>query len=285
LNKQRIYKYSSIARPLDPDWPANKAVLILLPVALVLGLIWALMDGAGLWPAIQRGLTFALAIFTSWALARELLPDDQVAAFVSMALGFLAAMAYPDPGLLALFATLGLVRIVNRSTGLQARTSDSIIVTLLVILVVYLNQSPWFGAVGALAFFLDGIIRKPLKSQWLFALICLASMVIYIVDHDVLWWWLFVPDTLMEWIAMLAMLLFSMNLVLMKKIHSHGDMGEERLSLDRVKAGMIVAVFASLQGLDVMSQVILLVATIGGLCIGITFRRAFRSPAKGLRSS
>jgi len=39
-----------------------------------------------------------------------------------------------------------------------------------------------------------------------------------------------------------------------------------------------------LQGLESMTHVILLVAAIGGLCIGMTFRRAFRSPAKGLRA-
>jgi hypothetical protein len=40
-----------------------------------------------------------------------------------------------------------------------------------------------------------------------------------------------------------------------------------------------------LQGLEALPQVILLIATIGGLCIGIAFRRSFRNPVKGLRKA
>ena len=39
----RIYRYTSIGRSLDPAAPTNKAVLVLLPIAAVLGaaLAWA----------------------------------------------------------------------------------------------------------------------------------------------------------------------------------------------------------------------------------------------------
>jgi hypothetical protein len=55
---------------------------------------------------------------------------------------------------------------------------------------------------------------------------------------------------------------------------------QEQLDLARVKAGMVIGVLATLQGLESMPQVILPLASIGGLCIGIAFRRAFRSPVK-----
>jgi len=284
LTNHRIYKYTSIGRPLDPAWPSNKAVIYLMPVAALAGLLFSFYQGAGLWPAIQGGLVFLLAVFGTWALARELLPDDQAAAFVSMAVGFLTCLAFGSPGLLVLFTTLGLVRIVNRSTGLVARTSDSVVITLLVIWSVYASQSPWMGAVAALAFFLDGVLKNPQKKQWLFALICFGSMVVYMVDHDVPWWRVLVPDSLMEWLALLALLVFSLNIILLKKIHSKGDVDNKRLELERVKGAMVIGVLAALQGLEAMPHVVLLVATIGGICIGITFRKAFRSPAKGLRS-
>jgi hypothetical protein len=229
-------------------------------------------------------MTFLLAVFACWAVARELLPDDQPAAFVSMANGFMVCLAFLTPGLLVLFTTLGLVRVVNRSTGLEARTSDAMIVTLLVIWSIYASQSPWIGAVGAIAFFLDGVLHSPQKKQWLFALICLGSMIIFMVDHHVPWWRVMVPDTLLEWLALLALLLFALNIILLKKVHSKGDVNDNRLNLERVKAGMSIGVLATLQGLDSMSNVVLLAATIGGLCLGITFRKAFKSPAKGLRS-
>lgn len=281
---QRIYRYTSIGRPLDPAWPSNKAVLILLPLAAIMGLAWSVRAGAELVPALQSAGVFALVVFGTWALARELLPDDHVAAFISMALGFLAALAFQHPGLLVLFTTLGLVRVVNRSTGLRARPSDSMVVTGMVIWTVYSSASPWFGAVAALAFFLDGVLSKPAKKQWLYSVVCFGSMVVYIVDYDVVWWRVLVLDSLLEWLAVLTLLLFSLNLVLMKKIHTKGDTDNVRLNIQRLKAGMAIAMLATLQGLQDMPQVILLVATIGGMCLGIAFRRAFRSPAKGLGS-
>jgi hypothetical protein len=200
-----------------------------------------------------------------------------------MAMAFLACLAFYSPGLMVLLSTLGLVRIVNRSTGLAARLSDSVVVSVLVIATVYATQSPWLGAVAALAFVLDASLKNPLRRQLLFAALCLASMVIYIVDYDVNWLSIQAPGSLLQWLAILCTLMVGLNLYLLKKIHSRGDVGGKRLNLDRVRAGMVIALLALLQGLDKMPEVILLLATIAGLCLGMAFRRSFRSTAKGLR--
>ncbi len=278
----RIYDYTSIGRPLDPSWPSNKAVLVLVPLAALAGLVFALAREAEFLPALNVAFIQAAAVFGTWALARELMPDDQVSAFISMTLGFMAALVFIKPGLLLLFTTLALLRVVNRSSGQAARSRDSAIVTLLVIWTVYSSQSPWFGAVGALTFFLDGVLNKPVRRQWWFALVCFGSMVVYIVDHDVKWWGVVTPDSLLKWLAILALLIFSLHLMLLKKIHSRGDVNHVRLDLRRVKAGVAIAVLATLQDLEAMPQVVLLVATFGGLCLGIAFRRAFRNPVKKL---
>ena len=283
--RPRMYDYTSIARPLDPAWPSNKAVLILVPLAALTGLAYSLGGGTGFLPALNTAFIQAAAVFGTWALARELMPDDHVSAFISMALGFAATLVFAAPGLLVVFATLLLVRVLNRSSGLAPQTRDSVAVTLLVIWTVYSSKSPWFGAVGALTFFLDGILYKPAKRQWWFALICLGSMVVYIVDHDVAWWGVIVPNSLLKWLAILASLIFCLNLALLKKIHSRGDVDHARLDLRRVKAGMTIGLLAMLQGLEAVPQVILLIATVGGLCLGIAFRRAFRNPVKGLRKA
>lgn len=285
MDQRHSYKFSSVGRALDPALTSNKAVLFLSPVAAVFGMVSAFYQGADFLTALQAAGVFALSVFGTWALARELLPDDQAGAFVSMAMGFLAAMAFSRPGLLVLFTTLLLVRVVNRSTGLAPRTSDSVVITGLVIWAVYSTHNPWFGAVGALAFFLDGVLIQPVKKQWLFALVCLGTMVVYMVDHEVSWWHMVSAHSLLEWLALLALFVFALNLILLKKVHSRGDADQNKLNLERVKAGMGIGILATLQGLAHMSEVILLVATIGGLCIGIAFRRAFRSPAKGLHSS
>jgi len=278
----RIYRFSHLFRMLDPAWPSNLAVLIVAPLAAVSVLGWAWMSRHSPSASLTAGVVAALAVFGTWALAREVLPDDHVAPFVSLALGFLAALSFLTPGLFLLFATLGLVRIVNRSTGLMPRTSDSVVVTLLVIASIYATARPWFGLVAALAFFLDGVLKKPVKKQWLFALVCLGATVVYFVDHDLTWWQMVRLDSLLKWLAMLAMLLLTFNMLTLKKVHARGDVGNARLNVERVKAGMVVGILATLQGLDAKSESILLISTIAGLGLGITFRRAFRKPTKGL---
>ena len=275
----RIYKYTSIGRPLEPEYPTNKAVLILMPLAALLGAVTAWLAGAQATQVLQAAISFLLICFGSWALARELFPDDSPAAFISMALALLVALAFDSPGILIMFATLGLIRIVNRSTGKPAMKSDSVIVMLLTFWVIYATQSPLFGAVAAAAFIFDGTQKDPLRHQWVFALICFAGMVVYMVDHDAGPGYFQAPDSLLEWLAMAVLLVLALDLFLLKQVSSSGDIGGKTLDLSRVKGGMAVGLFAAFQGLANLEAVVILVASVAGIGIGMAFRKAFQTPA------
>ena len=274
----KIYKYTSIGRPLEPDFPTNKAVLILMPAGAVIGAVSSWMGGGAAIDVLQQAMIFLLVVFGSWALARELDPDDHLAAFIAMAAAVLAALAVDGPGLLIVFATLGLVRIVNRSTGLVARKSDSIICVLLVLLVMYSTGSPFYGVVAALAFFLDGSLKEPLRHQWIFGLVCLGGTVVYMVDHDIGLGPVSAPDTLFEWLALLFLLIFALNTLLLKKVFSKGDANGKVLDLNRVRGAMAVGLFAALQGIMRPAGVVIIVAVIAGICIGMAFRKGFKAP-------
>jgi hypothetical protein len=275
----RIYQYTSIGRPLDPAWPTNKAVLVLLPIAAVLGAALAWAGDGTLSEVLLRALNVALVLFVAWALARELDPDDQSAAFISLAVGVLVAVFIDSPDVLAAFTTLGLIRIVNRSTGLPARKTDSVVLVLLSVTVIYWSDSPLFGGVAALAFLLDGSLKDPQRHQWVFALLCLGAMVVYMVDHDVGFGRLGAPDSLFEWLSVLFLLMLALNTILTRKISARGDVNSRPLDLHRVRAGMVVALLAALQGIDRPEGVAVIVAAIAGICIAMAFRKGFREPA------
>ena len=281
MSYHRIYKYTSIGRPLVPAKWTNKAVLILMPLAALLGAVMAWLGDSQGMQILQSAVAYLLIAFGSWALARELFPDDNPAAFVSMALAILAALSFDSPGILILFATLGLVRIVNRSTGMAARKTDSIIVTLLVFWVIYATRSPFYGAVAALAFVFDGSLKNPLRHQWVFALICFGGMIVYMVDHDVGLAYFSAPDSLIEWLSLIALLILALDMFLLKKVLSVADLSGQPLDLTRVKGGMAVGLFAAFQGLGALENVILLVATVAGIAFGMAFRKAFQVPASG----
>jgi hypothetical protein len=283
VNYTHWLRYSALVRPFDPAVAGYRVVLIATAVALLGGFIWSLVLGQGWQSVLLNSVIFAMAVFGSWLLGRELLPDDSAAAYVSMVLAFLACLVYAPPGVLALYTTLGLVRMVNRSSGQEARKLDSVLLILLVIWTVYACQNPWFAAVAGLAFLLDASLNNPLRRQLLFAVLGFGTMVVYIVDHDVAWLDIHAPHTLLQWLAIAAILLFALNLALLKKVHSRAGPGRKRLNPERIKAGIVVALLACLQGLDSMPQFVLLVTTIGGLCLGIAFRRSFRTTTKGLR--
>ena len=279
MGKYSIYQYTSIGRPLDPAWPSNKAVLVLMPLAAVVGAALEWADGGTLSAVMLQAMNLALALFLSWALARELDPDDQTVAFISLAAGVLVGMLLDSPGLLAAVATLGLIRVVNRSTGLPARKSDSVVLVLLTITVIYWTGSPLFGGVAALAFVLDGSLKEPLHHQWVFALVCLGGMIVYLVDHGGGLGLPGTPDSLFEWLSVLFLLMFALDILLTRRIRSRGDINDRPLLVGRVRGGMAVGLLAALQSVDRPENVAVIVASIAGICVGMAFRKGFRAPS------
>ena len=278
----RIHKYTSIGRPLEPGFLTNKIVLMLMPAGAAIGAVSSWLDGGSAIEAVQQALVFVLVVFGSWALARELDPDDHLAAFISMAAAVFVALVVDDPGLLIVFTTLGLVRIVNRTTGLTARMSDSILLVVLTLLVMYGTASPFYGLVAALAFVLDGSLKEPLRQQWIFGLICLGATVVYMVDHDIGLGQIPAPDALFEWLALLFLLIFALNTLLLKKVFSNVYANGKVLDLNRVRGGMAVGLIAALQGLTRPDDVVVIIATIAGICIGMAFRKGFNAPVSSM---
>jgi len=281
LAYHKIYRYTGVGRPLTPTSTENKAVLMLMPAGGVLGAVTAWMAGQSAIEVFQQAFSFLLLVYLSWALARELNPDDRIAAFISMAVCMLAAVGVDSPGILIVITTLGLVRMVNRSSGLVARKSDSILILLLVITVMYATESPFYGAVAAVAYILDGMLKAPLRHQWIFGLVSLAATVVYMVDHKIGFTAPSPPDTLFEWLAMLFLLIFALNILLLNAVYSKADANGKTLDLSRVRGGMAVGLLAALQGITRPDTVVIIVAVIAGIGIGMAFRKGFRAPASG----
>lgn len=274
----RIYRYTALARPPNPAVTAGKAVLYLLPVAVTLGAVMGWLRSATVAGVAENAAVFALVLYGAWALARELDPDDSPVAFISMAFGVLVALLVADPGVLVVYVTIGLVRMVNRSSGLEPRHSDSFLLMALSIGVIYHSASPLFGLVAALAFALDGSLKHARPSQWVYGLVCLGGTVVYMVDHDVGLAVLQLPASLFEWISLLFILIFALDTLLMKRVRARGDVNGLRLDFNRVRSGMVVGALAALQGVTRPAEVVVIVASIAGLCLGIAFRKGFKVP-------
>lgn len=279
MANHRMYQYTSIGRPIELSVTSVRVLMALMPVAAVLGAVLAISEGYGFAFVARQALMFALAVYGSWALARELDPDDTPAAFIGLAAAMLAISLVENAGILVVYVTLALVRIVNRSSGLAARLSDSIIVMLATIWLIYATDSPLVGLVAALAFIIDGSMKEPTRRQWIFGLVCAGATMVYIVDNGLAERQLALPASLFEWMSLLFILIFALDSMVLNKVRTTGDVSGRRLDPTRVRAGMAIGFLAALQGVTRPETVVIIVATIAGLCFGMAFRKGFKVPA------
>ena len=243
-----LYRFTSIARVLDPRYPTNRAVLLLLPVAAGVAGALALWRGSGLPDIALSALFGTAAAVAGWSFARELAPDLERLAFLGMLLTFGAFLTVESSSLVLLFAAQFLVRIVNRSVGLPARIVDSTFVAALAAWGTWSGPYPGLGLIGALAFGLDASMKEPFRRHWIFAGICLAAAGLSL-DGQGPWW---MPETLPPTAAGLLLVVvaaYGLAMGRTRGVTSVADVTGKPLSSARVLAGMAVGLLAGLQAL------------------------------------
>lgn len=157
---QPAYRLSGVGRSLDPSYPTNRAVLVVLPVVLLLATGWVRRAGAGWVEALGSGLNAALVALLSWALTRELSPDHDPVAFLAMGLALGGWLVLGDQSIVVPAAVLMSVRLVNRSSGKAAEATDAPWLVLLFAAVIWLRS--WtVGVTAAMAFALDAVLPVP----------------------------------------------------------------------------------------------------------------------------
>lgn len=242
-----IHRFSSLGRPLDPAWATNRAVMVLMPVAAVLIAVvgpWTPgLEGTGrLWAALLGAGT----VLGTWALGRELAPDDPRAAFAGMGLGVVVLLTVPGASLVLLFATLALARLVNRSVGLPPRLLDGVAIVGLIGWSMSTTQSVWVGVVAATAFGIDAVLPGGLRRHWVFAALSLVLAAVLGIMGDTS-----STPSAPEAPALLAIaaagLLFIYVLIRTRIIHSVGDVSGAPLSALRVRWGMAIVLVMAVQ--------------------------------------
>ena len=276
MKQHKIYQLTSIGRPLDPGYASNKAVLILMPTAGLIAGVIAALQGQFITGIVIQSLASLLVVIASWALARELSPDDNPAAFISLVLAFLAFLSNAASGLPLLIVALFLVRIVNRSTGLRARFSDSVIVLLVCLWAMISLGMPGLGVIAALTFLLDALLSDPLRRHIVFAVMCLAAVLVYLSQYAVGIDYYWAGFSVWYWLPSVISGLFLIIILVTRKIESVADIGGTPLAVTRVRSGMgiglLLTVMSIMTGPEVMGSAGLLLATLAGIVLGSVLR-------------
>ncbi|MFW6006166.1 MAG: hypothetical protein ACOC9A_01845 [Candidatus Bipolaricaulota bacterium] len=155
---------SNLGRPLDPEYPSNLFVMVVSMASFFGFGIYSYLSGGGIIGSLGFGAGSLLTVFLTWALARELDPDHQLTAVLSMAGAIVSIGVNGVPGLLLPFWALFSVRILNRSTGLKAGPLDNLISVGLAIWLGY--SSSWVIPAAGTGFFIaDSLVREPKRLQ------------------------------------------------------------------------------------------------------------------------
>ncbi len=241
-----VYRFTSIARPVDPRYPTNRALLVVVPLLAVVsvGLSGFLaLDGG----TISIALRSMLTSFAAWAVTRELAPDDDAAAFLALALAWLAYLFFGTDAVLLPFVALFLVRIVNRSTGLPARPFDTFSVLGLCIWAAITLEQSLILLLAAAAFSLNATLKEPQRHHLVAAALCLAVFGwLLVTGRSVMSGYL----TIRDWSIVGALAAANVRVIRQNRVPvSVCDVFAKPLDGSRVNAGLWLGFLLGLQAL------------------------------------
>ena len=245
-NLTGIYRFTSMGRPIDPAYPSNRALLIILPLLALVSAGLALIGQIEASP-LAAAFSGALTAFAAWALTRELAPDYNVDAFVALALAWTLNVAFEARQVLLLFVAMVLVRLVNRSTGLPSRSLDTFGVFGFCTWAAFTTQQPLILLVASSAFALDAILKEPLRRHFfvaaafliVFFYLLLGNASILANDLTVADW--FVAVTIALGILLVA--------ITAPSPVTYCDTSPDRLDRVRVNTGLVVGILLAFQAL------------------------------------
>ncbi|MBS3813373.1 hypothetical protein KGY64_06075, partial [Candidatus Bipolaricaulota bacterium] len=173
---------TAIGRPLDPSYPSNLFIMIFSGAGLVGFALSEFLLSGGALDSLAFGVRAGLGIFLTWALGRELDPDNPATATVS-SVGIVVPIAlWGTPGLLIAAWSLFILRVLNRTTGLKANLGDTLFITVLSGLLGYFI-SPAIAAASFFVFIADGVASNPNRRHLLTgSLLGIEGLILWLVD-------------------------------------------------------------------------------------------------------
>jgi hypothetical protein len=228
---------SGIARPLDLSYQTNRTIVLLALAALLVSATVLALAGTGIVETLIRGSAAALAVFLAWALCREVDPDHEVAALLAAVMTTGALLILPIPDILTLLWALLVIRVVNRTTGRAATTTDLVLVFLLTLWPLSRGFLP-AGPIAAATFFLDGRLKDPARNRLPFAAVALLATAVALLATPV---HLDIPSPAAGIGIAAATVLFIPAIAASKTVHSREDSGDRPLDPGRVMTGQGIA--------------------------------------------
>lgn len=238
-----LEKISSLGRPLDIAYKTNALIAGLSLIMLIVITLYAALAGVvESWPAaLATGVVAAVSVFLCWALARELDPDHEYAAFWGCAV-IIAYMLYASRFSTNLVAALFLLlqtRALTRTTGPSPKLFDSAVIFLIAVWLSF-SYSWIMGVIAALFFWLDQLPPYSCKRhKYLAAAAIAVGAGAFLITPALLQ----VQFTAAETILMTTVIVtFVVVIFTTRSPRSTADLTGETLNLKRIRRAQLFAV-------------------------------------------
>ena len=182
VDHAKVERWSSLGRDIDPSVPSNR---LAIAGALIAALVAGLTTLFGL--QIDIGpVSAAIAVFLSWAIARELDPDNPASAAIAMPVSLVLLVLLGPSSLLVSTGVLLGLRMTAGTVGTSLRPLD---ILGIVALAALLGTST-MGLVGVAAMGVGVLVDEPRRERGMAIVAAAATaFVVTALITEVSWSW------------------------------------------------------------------------------------------------
>lgn len=234
----------TLARTLDIHYLTNKILLILLAIVFLGSFGWFYFTNRTIMQSIVFAFLQIILVFLCWAIAREIDPDHDYAAFFGIPLLFLPFTIVQGNILILLWLIMSL-RLINQTTGKATSSSDVTVFIFLSIITSLVSIQLLILPLSISIILLTSFLPKKQPALSFLSIPLLPSFILLILIFPESWDFLNPSPWLLIYIAFSSALLLLVT-TMTDEVSCKGDYSYKRLSLKRVQTAQIIAVLSVL---------------------------------------
>ncbi|WP_319508647.1 hypothetical protein [uncultured Methanolobus sp.] len=233
-----IRKITTVGRSLNFDYFSNKWITIIAVLTFIIITLFNAARGETNYANLITGVRAGLLVFLLWAISRELDPDKDWGAFVTVSLALAFMIIFEVPHILPFVWFLLILRILNHSSGMPAGIMDSFLIAIIGMILTY-YMSRIYGILTAVGFILDNRLNDPAKYHLSIGILMLiVSVIIYVENGGIT----FTNSSESILFVVFGTLLFLPAIIRPGKLESVGDRTNEPLDPTRIKMARIMGI-------------------------------------------
>ena len=233
-----IHEITTVGRSLNFDYFSNKLITIIAVLTFIIITLFNAARGEANYTNLITGLRAGLLVFLLWAISRELDPDKEWGAFVTVSLALTFIVVFEIPTILPFVWFLLILRVINHSSGMAAGIMDSLLTATIGIILAY-YMSLIYGILTTAGLIFDTRLNDPAKYHLpMGAFMLIVSAIVYVENGGITFAYSY--ESIL--FVVFGTVLFLPAIIWTGKLESVGDRTNEPLDPARIKMARIMGI-------------------------------------------